>query len=55
MFKRAGIDPASKHYDLPDGCAEAYQKYLSLAPGGPYAAEAQSVLRRAAKATSAEK
>ena len=54
MFKNAGIDPASKHYDLPDGCAEAYQKYLTLAPNGPYAAEAQSVLRRAEKATKAE-
>lgn len=55
LFKKAGIDPASKHYDLPAGCAEAYQKYLKLAPGGPNAPEAQSVLRRAAKAASAEK
>ena len=55
LFKKAGIDPAKKHYDLPAGCAEAYQKYLTLAPGGPYASEAQSVLRRAAKATSAAK
>jgi tetratricopeptide (TPR) repeat protein len=53
LFKKAGIDPASKHYDLPPGCAEAYQKYLSLAPVGPYAAEAQSVLRRAEKGTKA--
>lgn len=53
LFKNAGIDPASKHYDLPDGCAEAYQKYLALAPNGPYAAEAQSVLRRAEKSTRA--
>ena len=55
LFKKAGIDPANKHYDLPAGCAEAYQKYLTLAPAGPYASEAQSVLRRAAKATSAAK
>ena len=55
LFKKAGIDPASKHYDLPAGCAEAYQKYLTLAPSGPYASEAQSVLRRATKATTAEK
>ena len=55
LFKRAGIDPASKHYDLPDGCAEAYQKYLTLSPGGSYAAEAQSVLRRAEKQVKAEK
>lgn len=55
LFKNAGIDPAAKHYDLPAGCAEAYQKYLNLAPNGSYAAEAQSVLRRAEKATKAEK
>jgi tetratricopeptide (TPR) repeat protein len=53
QFKRAGIDPASKHYDLPEGCAEAYRKYLTLAPSGPYAPEAQSVLRRADKPTRA--
>jgi tetratricopeptide (TPR) repeat protein len=53
LFKKAGIDPASKHYDLPDGCAEAYEKYLTLAPNGAYAAEAQSVLRRAEKSTKA--
>ena len=53
LFKNAGIDPASKHYDLPDGCAEAYQKYLTLAPSGPYAPEAQSVLRRAERSTKA--
>lgn len=55
LFKRAGIDPASKQYDLPDGCAEAYQKYLSLAPNGSYASEASSVLRRAEKQAKAEK
>jgi len=40
---------------LPDGCSEAYQKYLALAPSGANAAEAQSVLRRAQKLTKAEK
>jgi hypothetical protein len=55
LFKRAGIDPAARHYDLPDGCAAAYRKYLALAPAGPYAAEAESVLRRAEKGTRAEK
>jgi len=55
LFKRSGIDPASKHYDLPDGCSEDYQKYLALAPSGANAAEAQSVLRRAQKLTKAEK
>jgi tetratricopeptide (TPR) repeat protein len=52
-FKKAGIDPASKHYDLPEGCADAYRKYLTLAPNGPYVAEAQTALRRAEKTASA--
>lgn len=55
LFKRSGIDTASKHYDLPDGCSEAYRQYLALAPGGAYATEAQSVLRRAQKLTEAKK
>lgn len=32
---------------LPPGCAEAYQKYLELAPTGPYAADAKAVLDQA--------
>lgn len=55
LLKKAGVDLASKHLDLPPGCAEAFQKYLSLAPAGPYAAEAQSVLHRAEKSTKAAK
>ena len=53
LLKKSGVDLASKHFDLPPGCAEAYQKYLSLAPAGSYAAEVQSVLRRAEKSTKA--
>jgi tetratricopeptide (TPR) repeat protein len=55
LFKSAGVDPTAKHYDLPEGCAEAYRKYLTLAPHGPYAPEAQSVLRRSEKSTRAGK
>jgi tetratricopeptide (TPR) repeat protein len=55
LLKKSGVDLAAKHYDLPPGCAEAYQKYLSLAPSGPYAAEAQAVLRRSQKGTTAAK
>jgi len=32
---------------LPPGCAEAYQKYLELAPTGPYAADAKGILDQA--------
>jgi len=55
LLKKSGVDLTSKHIDLPPGCAEAYQKYLSLAPGGSYAAEAQSVLHRAERGTKAAK
>ncbi len=55
LLKKAGVDLAARHYDLPPGCAEAYQKYLSLAPGGAYASEAQGVLRRAEKGVKAAK
>lgn len=55
LLKASGVDAASKHIDLPPGCAEAYQKYLTLAPAGPYAAEAHSMLQRAEKRTKAVK
>ncbi|MGA8740989.1 MAG: tetratricopeptide repeat protein [Terracidiphilus sp.] len=55
LVKKSGIDLTAKHFDLPAGCAEAYQKYLSLAPNGPYASEAQGMLRRAEKGTKAAK
>ncbi len=55
LLKASGVDPTSKHIDLPPVCAQAYQKYLTLAPSGPYAAEAQSILHRAEKGTKAAK
>jgi tetratricopeptide (TPR) repeat protein len=55
LVRKSGIDLMAKHFDLPAGCAEAYQRYLSLAPNGPYAAEAQGMLRRAEKGTKAAK
>jgi tetratricopeptide (TPR) repeat protein len=55
LLKKSGVDLAAKHYDLPPGCAEAYQKYLGLAPGGAYASEAQGVLHRAEKGAKAAK
>jgi tetratricopeptide (TPR) repeat protein len=35
---------AKGNYIVPPGCAEAYQKYLELAPNGPYAPEVNAVL-----------
>jgi tetratricopeptide (TPR) repeat protein len=37
---------------LPPGCAEAYQKYLELAPNGPYAADAKGILEQAGQKVS---
>ena len=55
LLKQSGVDLAAKHFDLPAGCAAAYERYLTLAPNGPYAPEAQAVLRRAGKGTTAAK
>jgi hypothetical protein len=38
------VDPKTNKIILPPGCAEAYQKYLEMAPTGPYAADAQGIL-----------
>jgi tetratricopeptide (TPR) repeat protein len=37
-------DPKTNLLILPAGCAEAYNKYLELAPTGPYATEVKSIL-----------
>jgi len=55
LLKKSGADLAAKHFDLPAGCAAAFERYLSLAPNGPYASEAQAMLRRASKRTTAAK
>lgn len=47
LVQKAGVDPKTNEIVLPPGCAEAYQKYLELAPNGPYAAEVQSILQSA--------
>ena len=38
------VDAKTGAYILPPGCAEAYQKYLELAPTGPYAQSVTDVL-----------
>jgi Tetratricopeptide repeat len=47
LVQKATIDPKTQRIVLPDGCAEAYQKYLDLAPTGPYAADAKGILDQA--------
>ena len=46
-------NPKQQIIILPPGCAEAYQKYLELAPTGPYAADAQGILQQAGQKVSA--
>jgi tetratricopeptide (TPR) repeat protein len=44
LVGNATVDPKTNKIVLPPGCAEAYQKYLELAPNGQYAADAKSIL-----------
>jgi tetratricopeptide (TPR) repeat protein len=44
MINKATVDPKTGKIVAPPGCAEAYQKYLELAPDGQFAADAKSVL-----------
>jgi tetratricopeptide (TPR) repeat protein len=47
LVQKATVDPKTSRIVLPDGCADAYQKYLELAPTGPYAGEVQAILQQA--------
>jgi tetratricopeptide (TPR) repeat protein len=47
LIQKATFDNKTQHIVLPEGCAEAYQKYLELAPTGPYAGEVQGILQQA--------
>jgi tetratricopeptide (TPR) repeat protein len=44
LVGNATVDPKTNKIVLPPGCAEAYQKYLELAPTGTYATDAKSIL-----------
>jgi tetratricopeptide (TPR) repeat protein len=52
LVSKATVDPKTSRIVLPEGCAEAYQKYLDLAPTGPYAGEVQSILQQAGQKVS---
>ncbi len=47
LIQQATIDPTTKRIVLPPDCTEAYQKYLALAPTGPYAGEVKGILDQA--------
>jgi tetratricopeptide (TPR) repeat protein len=47
LVQKATVDPKTSMIVLPPGCAEAYQKYLELAPDGPYAGDVKAILQQA--------
>ena len=52
LIQNATIDPKTQRIVLPDECTAAYQKYLDLAPNGPYAAEVAGILAQAGQKVS---
>ena len=44
LINKATVDPKTQKIVAPPGTTEAYQKYLELAPDGPFAADAKSIL-----------
>jgi len=56
LVQKATVDAKTQRIVLPPGCAEAYQKYLELAPTGQFAAEVKGILDQAgSKVTSTYK
>jgi tetratricopeptide (TPR) repeat protein len=52
LVSKATIDPKTQRIVLPEGCAEAYQKYLDLQPNGTYSADVQGILQQAGQKVS---
>ncbi len=46
LAEDARVDPETNKFVLPPGCADAYRKYLELAPTGPHAAQVTALLQR---------
>ena len=44
LIAKATVDPKTQKIVAPPGCADAYQKYLELAPDGQFAADAKNIL-----------
>ncbi len=48
LVQNATVDPKNPNkIILPPDCIAAYQKYLDLAPNGPYAGEVAAILQQA--------
>lgn len=45
LINKATLDPKTQKIIAPPGCLEAYQKYLELAPNGPFANDAKQVVQ----------
>jgi tetratricopeptide (TPR) repeat protein len=52
LIQKASYDAKTQKIILPEGCADAYQKYLELAPNGPYAGEVAGILQQAGQKVS---
>jgi tetratricopeptide (TPR) repeat protein len=52
LVGKATFDDKTKMIILPPGCAEAYQKYLELAPNGAYAQDVAGILQQAGQKVS---
>jgi tetratricopeptide (TPR) repeat protein len=44
LIPKATVDPKTQKIVLPPGCADAYEKYLDLAPDGQFANDVKSIL-----------
>ncbi|HEU5351308.1 MAG TPA: hypothetical protein VFU55_06895 [Terracidiphilus sp.] len=47
LVQKATFDAKTQQIVLPPGCQEAYEKYLQLAPDGPYANDVKGILQQA--------
>jgi tetratricopeptide (TPR) repeat protein len=52
LVQKATIDPKTQRIVLPQECTDAYQKYLELAPSGPFSAEVAGILQQAGQKVS---
>jgi tetratricopeptide (TPR) repeat protein len=52
LIQNATVDPKTQRIVLPPDCTAAYQKYLDLAPSGPYATEVAGILQQAGEKVS---
>ncbi len=52
LVQNATVDPKTNRIVLPPDCTAAYQRYLDLAPSGPYATEVAGILQQAGEKVS---